>query len=234
MNPKPGGKIMEHRKFALPVAIVLTAHALVLFGIPSTPTHTDGKRLTTTTTGKAYEIPVKPYEPPPLLDPEANKEPVHSDNAGQPPPTQIDYPQIAHPGDFIVPVEPPRLQPKGSVDRIGDGLGFNPKGMDGVGPASPKLYSPDELDQPPRARLQISPDYPYSAKASGTTGTVEVEFIVDESGAVQSPHVVRSTHSAFDAPTLRAVAKWRFEPGLRLGRPVRFVMRVPVMFNLND
>jgi len=30
------------------------------------------------------------------------------------------------------------------------------------------------------------------------------------------------------------VANWRFEPGLKQGRPVPFRMMVPLVFNLND
>jgi protein TonB len=38
----------------------------------------------------------------------------------------------------------------------------------------------------------------------------------------------------FEEPTLRAVAKWQFEPGRRDGRIVKFRMTVPVLFNLNE
>jgi len=61
-----------------------------------------------------------------------------------------------------------------------------------------------------------------------------VEFTVDEMGRVINPHVTSSTHSEFEAPTLRAVQTWRFEPGKHLGRVVRFRMSVPVQFSLND
>jgi TonB family protein len=63
---------------------------------------------------------------------------------------------------------------------------------------------------------------------------VEVEFTVDETGAVVNPWVVSSTRRSFEEPTLRAVEKWRFVPGRRLGQVVSFRMRVPVLFNLND
>ena len=55
-------------------------------------------------------------------------------------------------------------------------------------------------------------------------------YVVDEAGHVLDPHVVRSSEPIFEAPTLRAVAKWRFEPGQVHGRPVRFRMAVPVAF----
>jgi protein TonB len=60
-----------------------------------------------------------------------------------------------------------------------------------------------------------------------------VEFVVDEAGHVLDPHVLRSSNPLFEAPTLRAVAKWRFEPGRKDGRVVRFRMAVPVEFAVN-
>jgi protein TonB len=88
------------------------------------------------------------------------------------------------------------------------------------------------LDSPPRASLQTPPAYPPNARATGLAGEVWVEFAVDESGRVLHPRVVRSNDPVFDEPTLRAVAKWRFEPGRKGGRPVSFRMRVPVSYRL--
>jgi protein TonB len=82
--------------------------------------------------------------------------------------------------------------------------------------------------------MQASPVYPVQDKSLGVTGAVEVEFTVDETGAVINPWVVSSTHRSFEEPTLRAVEKWRFVPGRHHGQVVRFRMRVPVLFNLND
>jgi protein TonB len=45
---------------------------------------------------------------------------------------------------------------------------------------------------------------------------------------------VRSSAQVFDEPTLRAVARWKFEPGRKDGRAVRFRMSVPVVFNVHD
>jgi protein TonB len=91
-----------------------------------------------------------------------------------------------------------------------------------------------ELDQPPRTRVQASPVYPAREKYEGINGSVEVEFIVDETGAVLNPRVVSSTQRAFEEPTLRAVEQWRFVPGRSKGKVVSFRMRVPVLFNVND
>ncbi|MGH7959039.1 MAG: energy transducer TonB, partial [Opitutaceae bacterium] len=63
---------------------------------------------------------------------------------------------------------------------------------------------------------------------------VHVDFMVDERGHVVDPRIVRSSNRLFEEPTLRAVSKWKFEPGRRHGKVVTFRMMVPVMFNLNE
>ena len=103
-----------------------------------------------------------------------------------------------------------------------------------VGGVSAGPVRSDLLDNAPRTRTQIAPVYPYEAKVNGRPGEVVVEFIVDESGRVLEPRVVRSTDPIFEAATVRAVSKWRFEPGRRDGRVVRFRMAVPVAFALNS
>jgi protein TonB len=105
----------------------------------------------------------------------------------------------------------------------------------GPGAADGKIvFPPTALDNTPRTRVQTPPSYPLSLKAGGISGEVLVEFVVDERGRVINPRVLRSTHPDFEAPTLAAVAKWRFVPGTRSMAPVRFKMVVPVKFNLNE
>ncbi|MBL9201938.1 MAG: TonB family protein [Opitutaceae bacterium] len=90
------------------------------------------------------------------------------------------------------------------------------------------------LDNPPRTRFQVSPVYPFEERKRGEPGEVWVEFNVDESGNVHDARVTKSSNRAFEDPTLRAVAKWRFEPGKRHGVVVPFRMTVPVIFSLNE
>ena len=61
-------------------------------------------------------------------------------------------------------------------------------------------------------------------------GQVYVIFVVDEQGRVQNPKVQRSSDPIFERAALTAVRQWKFEPGKREGRPVRFRMRVPLTF----
>lgn len=90
------------------------------------------------------------------------------------------------------------------------------------------LVGASELDQPPRAIFQPGPSLP--TRALGTSGRVAIIFIVDENGRVQNPIVKESTDPLLDGPALKAVSKWKFEPGRRKGEPVAFRMRVPLSF----
>jgi protein TonB len=61
-------------------------------------------------------------------------------------------------------------------------------------------------------RLLVTPDYPRAARAAGIEGEVEVAFTVTADGRVLDAEVVKATpRGAFEAATLRAVRRWRFE-----------------------
>jgi TonB family protein len=225
---------MEPRHFALPAAFVLTLMAFLFFGMTN-PTRPSLSAASPEPSHEPWPATVMKIVEPPLVvpdDPDPFAKPANG-GGGQLRPTSPDELQPFDPSKFVVPVEPPRLQPKRPVNEIGP-FGLSPGEGEGPGIGRERVPSWKELDQPPRARAQASPVYPVQEKTSGITGTVEVEFTVDETGAVVNPWVVSSTRRSFEEPTLRAVEKWRFVPGRRLGQVVSFRMRVPVLFNLND
>ncbi|MCA9295440.1 MAG: energy transducer TonB [Phycisphaerales bacterium] len=91
------------------------------------------------------------------------------------------------------------------------------------------LFALDDLDQKPRAVYQPAPTMDIKMRKRAP-GTVYVIFIVDKDGRVVEPKVQRSTDAIFEPAALRAVQQWKFEPGQRNGKPVRFRMRVPITF----
>jgi protein TonB len=91
------------------------------------------------------------------------------------------------------------------------------------------LFNLSDLDQRPRVMYQPGPTMtPQIRKLA--PGTVYIIFIVDESGRVVNPMVQKSTAPVFEAPALKAVKQWKFEPGKKNGKAVRFRMRVPITF----
>ncbi len=89
-----------------------------------------------------------------------------------------------------------------------------------------------DLDRVPRATVQPSPYYPPTLHQEGISGSVTVEFDVNIEGRVVRAEAVHCTRREFAEPAVRAVLKWRFEPGRRHGRAVPFHMAIPIEFGL--
>lgn len=114
-----------------------------------------------------------------------------------------------------------------------------PMGPGGTGEAlwsdgAPTMVGVDVLDRTPRALAQASPEYPFALRQSGIEGEVVIEFDVDITGRVVTARVLRGGEREFEQSALRAVLRWRFEPGRRDGRVVPFRMAVPITFRVNE
>ena len=95
------------------------------------------------------------------------------------------------------------------------------------------VFEIEEIDQPPQPIVRISPSYPPKAKLRRIEGEVHLEFVVGEDGAVRSPMVVQSDPPGlFDQAALRAVERWRFQPGIKRGSPVPVRVRQRLQFSL--
>jgi protein TonB len=219
---------MNHR-FTLPVALALAAHASLLFGFrhsaPVKDPNSKPNSLPAIPTIRVDPIELPRDESPDVSGPAKSLPTTEVARSPEPPPTAtdrsifvIDAPPVSKTWSPDVTFDP---QPPGVPDGIVGGVG------------GPAIWGAGSLDRTPKAQVQFPPDYPFAAKREGLDGEVLVEFIVDETGRVLSPHVVRSTNAVFEEASLRAVAKWRFEPGRRDSQIVRFRMSVPVVFHLN-
>lgn len=72
------------------------------------------------------------------------------------------------------------------------------------------------------------PNYPQYSRRNNQTGTVVVEFTVDESGRVISAHAKSpSPWPLLNNEAVRTVRNWRFPPGgvMKLQRPIVFQLR---------
>jgi protein TonB len=86
-------------------------------------------------------------------------------------------------------------------------------------------------DQPPRLLHRVQPVYPQQAFTQKIEGTVTVEILIDASGRVRRPKVVRSIPQLDDA-VLAAVVQWVFAPARKDGRPVATLALVPMKFQI--
>jgi protein TonB len=214
------------RRFALPMVIAVTLEAVVLlcFNKPATASATP---------------PAPPRPPPPIVitedDPAVvvttSEEPASDRSRAPSAPPAIPEPPV-QPSEKPV-IETP-VQERPSVppsDRMSISLPGDPNGDNGDRLGVIDIAS---LDKTPQAQVRRPPKYPYGAIQNHESGEVVVEFVVDYDGRVLNPHVVSSSSFIFEEPTIRAVSQWRFEPGRRQGKAVRFRMMVPVEFHLDQ
>lgn len=100
-------------------------------------------------------------------------------------------------------------------------------------PSSPDPLPINDYDEPPRILKQTKPVYPRRPFQDGVQGTVEIEFVVDETGKVSRTRVVKSI-TGLDEAALTCVLQWRFTPARKSGRPVAAVASAPVTFRITD
>lgn len=111
----------------------------------------------------------------------------------------------------------------------GSGLGEGSGGGTGGG-----WYEPGNGVTSPIKLYEQRPNYTPDAMRARIQGAVTVEAFVLPDGSVGSPRVVRSLDSVFglDQEAIKAVLKWRFKPGMRLGQPVPVRVTIEVTFTL--
>lgn len=96
------------------------------------------------------------------------------------------------------------------------------------------IYSIEQLDTKPVPTFQARPVYPSAFRYTGTEGEAVIVFVVDATGAVTQPTVLRSTHKEFESPSLEAVSQWIFQPGMKDGHPVATRLTVPIVYKRNN
>jgi protein TonB len=168
------------------------------------------------------EIDVVEYKPPPVMEqpppPEEEQEQEEIDEMEQnrEPPTlqQLELSMNADlsgfaSSDFTVPT----INVGGQLDEI--------------------IYELEDLTRAPRPISQRAPTYPPELRRAGISGTVVLMFIVRDDGTTSNITVERSDNPAFEEPAIRAVRKWRFEPGEKDGKAVNTRVRIPIPFKFN-
>lgn len=111
----------------------------------------------------------------------------------------------------------------------GSGLGDGYGGGTGGG-----AYRPGNGVTSPVLVHEEKPQYTAEAMRAKVQGTVEVEAIVLEDGSVGHVQIVRSLDDRFglDQKAIEAVKRWRFRPGMRMGKPVPVLVNIELTFTL--
>ena len=96
----------------------------------------------------------------------------------------------------------------------------------GAAPRDRRVYTANDTDvEPPtmrRPQLQMEP------RADTAPSDSYVEVVVDERGEVTQVRLRSSDLSLNDRMIVAAAKAWQFEPAMKDGRPVKYVLRVPV------
>jgi TonB family protein len=99
-------------------------------------------------------------------------------------------------------------------------------------PAS--LLTLSDLDRQPFPRYSPWPVFPWNLKKDNKGGAVMIEFVLDEAGMVHLPRILKADYSELGWAAITAVARWRFEPPLQNGKPVKALIRMPAVFTPNE
>ncbi len=130
---------------------------------------------------------------------------------------------------------PEEIQNQDSVPQGPGGSGFGPGTGDDTGLATvidvyPRFPGGDE------ARLYFlrkNIKYPEGAQKKMIQGMVMVVFIIEADGSMSDIEITKGIGGGCDEEALRvARAMPRWDPGKRSGRPVRVMVRMPVVFRL--
>lgn len=220
---------MNTQRFGIPVIIAAGLHG-TLFLISKEPeTIVD-----IAPPVKIIEVPLK-SEPPERIEMQPETPADSSAPSGGPVKALPETPEVVIPlrGDepFLVPISTHRPTPETITD-LKEYRGLPPGTDIGIGEwGAPSIPDVHKLDRVPRAMVQNSPTYPDALRRDGIDGSVIVEFVVGTDGNVLKAEAVKWTRREFVEPAVRAVLRWRFEPGTQGGRKVSFRMAVPIEFN---
>jgi protein TonB len=93
----------------------------------------------------------------------------------------------------------------------------------------------NEVDQAPKVLRSMMPRYPFEARQKGVEGRVTLRFVVDKDGQAKEAQVVEGEpEGVFDESALAAVQKYKFRPAYKNGEPVDCIVKLPIVFTLNQ
>ncbi|MEP7307582.1 MAG: energy transducer TonB [Acidobacteriota bacterium] len=98
----------------------------------------------------------------------------------------------------------------------------------------PQVYAPGNGVSLPVPVTKVNPDYTADAKRAHIEGTVALESVVLQEGTVGAVSVIRSLDSTFglDRQAVSAMKLWRFQPGMKDGKPVAVRVQIEMNFTL--
>lgn len=164
-----------------------------------------------------------------------------------PPPPEVVVTQNPPPKGFqtvVAPTDIPKdIPPIDLKQKAFDPKDFTGKGVEGgvssgvaggTGPVDVKaqVFTEAELDDPVQPISQPTPRYPPVMQSAGIAGRVELQYIVDTTGHLESTSlkVMKSSHPSFEEPAKEVIQKSVFKPARFRGRAVRQLVQQAIAF----
>ena len=111
----------------------------------------------------------------------------------------------------------------------GEGPGFGPGHGGGYGGGAYKIGGGVSA---PKVIYQPDPEYSDEARKAKFSGTCVLWLVVGPDGKARDIRVARTLGLGLDEKAIEAVKTWRFEPGMKDGKPVATQLNVEVTFRL--
>jgi protein TonB len=111
----------------------------------------------------------------------------------------------------------------------GEGPGFGPGHGGGYGGGAYKIGGGVSA---PKVIYQPDPEYSEEARKAKFSGTCVLWLVVGPDGKARDIRVARTLGLGLDEKAIEAVKTWRFEPGMKDGKPVATQLNVEVTFRL--
>ena len=85
---------------------------------------------------------------------------------------------------------------------------------------------------PPVLIKQVDPEYPEDAQKQGIQGKVIFEAEISVQGRIKTAKLIKSVHSIFILPSLKAIQQWIYRPMLFNGQPCKCLATITCVFRL--
>ncbi|MGI9075028.1 MAG: TonB family protein [Bryobacteraceae bacterium] len=92
--------------------------------------------------------------------------------------------------------------------------------------------SPATKDTLPKLLYKVEPEYTNQARSAGLSGKALLSAVVDVDGRPKDIKVVSPLADGLAEQAIKAVSKWRFQPGMRNGVPVPMTAHIEVNFRI--
>ena len=129
-----------------------------------------------------------------------------------------DFLKLAQNGASAAAAAPPSVPGAPSASATSSATSSAPASQPRPAATQPAALAPALETRPPVAISQKLPLWTNATWRGNRDGQVHVE--IDETGAVTKATIVRLTDPQYDAQLLEAARGWRYDPALRLGRPI--------------